>query len=147
MTAQTVLREIPNLEKLVRSDKAHLPPPASPVRLQGRMTPTGYEPENKAWKPFLTRPDPSLGERHDGTPRLAGLDPMKIPPATLIMAGHPNRKQALWFPRLAIRTGSMPETRREIRWDRLRPSAPIATFRLIATAVQAMRPHDASARS
>ena len=55
------------------------------------MTPTGYKAENTAWKPFLTRPDPSLGERHDGTPRLAGLDPMKIPPATLIMAGHPNR--------------------------------------------------------
>ena len=68
------------------------PAPAAPVRLQGRMTPSGYKAENAAWKPFLTRPDPSLGKRHDGSVRLAGRDPMKIPPATLIKAGHPNRR-------------------------------------------------------
>jgi hypothetical protein len=55
------------------------------------MTPKGYQAENSAWRPFLTRPDPSLGKRHDGSPRLAGRDPMKIAPATLIKAGHPNR--------------------------------------------------------
>jgi len=65
--------------------------PAAPVRLQGRMTPKGYEPENKAWKAFLTFPDKRLGTRADGSPRLAGRDPLKLPPETLAKAGHPNR--------------------------------------------------------
>lgn len=68
------------------------PEPVAPVRLRGRMTPNGYQSENHAWWKFLTRPDPSLGERHDGSPRLAGRDPMKILPATLTKAGHPPRR-------------------------------------------------------
>ncbi len=84
LTAQTVCREMADLPK---SDKAHHPAPAAPVRLQGRMTPAGYQAENSAWRPFLTRPDPGLGERHDGTPRLAGLDPMKDPAGDLDPGG------------------------------------------------------------
>ena len=70
------------------------PAPAAPVRLQGRMAPNGYEAENAAWKPFLTYPDKRLGTRHDGSPRLAGHDPMKLPPELLTKAGHPKRSMA-----------------------------------------------------
>lgn len=68
------------------------PAPAAPVRLQGRMTPKGYEPENKAWKAFLTFPDKRLGTRADGSTRLAGRDPLKLPLEILVNAGHPNRR-------------------------------------------------------
>ena len=74
------------------------PAPAPPVRLQGRMTPKGYEAENSAWKPFLTYPDKRLGTRADGSPRLAGCDPMKLP-----LDGHPRRQARLCL-RLATRT-------------------------------------------
>lgn len=67
------------------------PDPVAPVRLQGRMTPNGYQSENSAWKPFLTYPDKRLGTRHDGSPRLAGRDPMKIPLDVLRKSGHPRR--------------------------------------------------------
>lgn len=68
------------------------PAPVAPVRLLGVMTPTGYQSENSAWKPFLTRPDKSLGKRADGTFRFAGLNPMKLSTALLEKAGHPQRK-------------------------------------------------------
>jgi len=70
------------------------PDPVAPVRLQGRMTPNGYQAENSAWKPFLTYPDKRLGTRADGSPRLAGRDPMQIPIETLRKAGHPKRSTA-----------------------------------------------------
>lgn len=68
------------------------PAPAAPVRLQGRMTPHGYEAENEAWKVFLTQPDKRLGTRPDGSPRLAGRDPLMLPLEILVKAGHPNRR-------------------------------------------------------
>ena len=43
------------------------PTPVAPVRLQGRMTPNGYEPENRAWRPFLTYP--TKRTRADGSQR------------------------------------------------------------------------------
>ncbi len=67
------------------------PAPAAPVRLKGRMTPRGYEPENEAWTALLTFPDKRLGKRADGSARLAGIDPLKLPLDTLRKAGHPNR--------------------------------------------------------
>ena len=70
------------------------PAPAAPVRLQGRMGLNGYEAENAAWIPYLTYPDRRLGTRHDGSPRLAGHDPMKLPPELLTKAGHPKRSMA-----------------------------------------------------
>ena len=55
------------------------------------MTPKGYQAENAAWMPFLTQPDKRLGTRSDGSFRLAGRDPLKIPLNVLRKAGHPNR--------------------------------------------------------
>ena len=67
------------------------PAPVAPARLQGRMTPNGYEAENAAWLPYLTYPDKRLGTRADGSPRLAGRNPMELSLETLRKAGHPNR--------------------------------------------------------
>lgn len=67
------------------------PVKAEPCRLQGRMTPKGYEPENAAWLPILTYRDERLGNRADGSPRRAGHDPMKLPLDVLSASGHPRR--------------------------------------------------------
>jgi len=65
------------------------PTPVAPVRLQGRMTPNGYEPANRAWRPFLTYP--TKRTRADGSPRLAGHDPLTLSLDVLTESGHPNR--------------------------------------------------------
>lgn len=65
---------------------------AEPCRLRGKMTPNGYEPENKAWLDVLTYPDASLGKRADGSPRRAGRNPMNIPLDVLTASGHPPRR-------------------------------------------------------
>ena len=67
------------------------PDPVASVRLLGKMGKNGFQSENAAWKPFLTYPDKRLGTRHDGSPRVAGHDPMKLSLETLTKSGHPNR--------------------------------------------------------
>lgn len=59
-------------------------PQHHPVRLAGRMTSNGYEPENWEWVTRLTYTD-SEG-RH------VGRDPMSIPPEVLKAAGHGPRR-------------------------------------------------------
>ena len=59
-------------------------PMSRPVRLRGRMTADGYEPENWAWREVLTYID------EEG--RRVGRDPMSIPPEVLTAAGHAPRR-------------------------------------------------------
>ena len=59
-------------------------PMAHPVRLAGRMTNNGYEPENWEWLTTLTYTD-SEGRR-------VGRDPMSIPSGVLTAAGHGPRR-------------------------------------------------------
>jgi len=64
------------------------PKPSCPVRLHGRMTADGYEPENWAWREVLTY--------IDETGRRVGRDPMSIPSEVLTAAGHgPRRTKAI----------------------------------------------------
>jgi hypothetical protein len=58
-------------------------PMLHPVSLKGRMTQTGYEPENYPWLDVLT---------HKRKGRRVGRDPMKVKPEMLTAAGHGSRR-------------------------------------------------------
>ena len=66
-------------------DASHRSPRAMPrpVSLKGRMTPTGYEPENCDWLDFLT---------HVVDGHRVGRDPLTIEPEVLTAAGHGPRR-------------------------------------------------------
>lgn len=95
------MEEVP-VEGLTRTEKPsasrHLAPEADealpslpPVRLAGKMTADGYQPENWQWFGVLTENHPSRTDSR-GHPRRAGRDPMTIPVETLRASGHGPRE-------------------------------------------------------
>jgi hypothetical protein len=58
--------------------------PAAPVSMKGRMTDSGYQPENYQWLDQLLERD------EHGKP--VGRDPMDVPLDVLKSAGHPSRR-------------------------------------------------------
>jgi hypothetical protein len=71
-------------------DEAALPS-LPPVRLAGKMTADGYQPENWQWFDILTEPSPSRTDS-TGQPKRIGLDPMAIPVEVLTASGHGPRE-------------------------------------------------------
>ena len=73
------------------------PEAVGPVAYRGRMTKTGYQPENHEWRDWLCDRDESG--------RLIGKDPMTLPLDVLTASGHPRTSARSVVFRLRVMQG------------------------------------------
>jgi hypothetical protein len=83
--------EKPSASRHLIPAEAEALPSLPPVRLAGKMTADGYQPENWQWFDILTEPSPSR-TGSTGQPKRIGRDPMAIPVEVLTASGHAPRE-------------------------------------------------------
>jgi hypothetical protein len=83
--------EKPSASRHLVPAEAEALPSLPPVRLAGKMTASGYQPENWQWLDVLTEPNRKRTDSM-GRPRRMGRDPMAIPVEVLTASGHGPRE-------------------------------------------------------